>query len=462
MLATVAALAAHLSLAAAVPALGRAATPPAAPFRWSNAMGDGMVLQSSPALAVVWGFAPKGAKVSVTFGGKSIAAEAGTFIGETTFTAKLPATPASLTEMHNITATSGTDTITLGDVLFGDVWVCSGQSNMAYPIGSPTCWNESNINCTVRDAQCGYGCVNNSAAEIKAMANWPHLRLFENLNGGSKVPLADSKSSGWKTPEAFGGGFSAACWFFGRDVYDALETKRPIGLMATHVGGTPDQHWSSPDAIDKCKGSEPWDWPANFTDSVLWNGKVVPLLKTTIKGAIWYQGEANSRADGRQYNCSFPAMIEDWRAKWAEYNGESDPAFPFGWAQLNSNGGAEMYPAPTKNSASAGDPLGQWSAGFPSIRNAESHTLSLKNTFQAVIVVSSNLVQCGARSALLPCSVTHSCECLTCVCACVSSSWGGSSLVPYRINASRIHRWLLVLSTPLGSSRLARGSHVAA
>jgi hypothetical protein len=159
---------------------------------------------------------------------------------------------------------------------------------MAYPIGSPTCWNESNINCTVHDAQCGYGCVNNSAAEIKAMANWPHLRLFENTDRGSKVPLADSGSTGWKTPEEFGGGFSAACWFFGRDVYDKLETKRPIGLMATHVGGTPDQHWSSPDAIDKCKGSEPWDWPANFTDSVLWNGKVVPLLKTTIKGAIWW------------------------------------------------------------------------------------------------------------------------------------------------------------------------------
>jgi hypothetical protein len=83
-------------------------------------------------------------------------------------------------------------------------------------------------------------------------------------------------------------------------------------------------------------------------------------------------------------------MIEDWRAKWAQHNGESDAAFPFGWAQLNSNGGAEFYSTATKNTPTAGDPLGQWSTGFPSIRNAETHTLSLQNTFQAVILVRSD------------------------------------------------------------------------
>ena len=67
----------------------------------------------------------------------------------------------------------------------------------------------------------------------------------------------------------------------------------------------------------------------------LWNGKVVPLLRNTIKGTVWMQGEANSRADGRQYNCSFPAMIEDWRAKWAEgTGGTTDSSFPFGWSQV--------------------------------------------------------------------------------------------------------------------------------
>ncbi len=161
------------------------------------------------------------------------------------------------------------------------------QSNMQYPIGSPTCWNESNINCTVHDAQCGYGCVNQSAAEITAMADYPLMRLSQNTNGGSKTPLAESGNTGWMAPAKMGGKFSATCWFFGRDVFKKLSPPRPLGLIETNVGGTPDQHWSSPEAIDKCKGSEPWDWPANFTDSVLWNGKVVPLLRTTIKGAIW-------------------------------------------------------------------------------------------------------------------------------------------------------------------------------
>ena len=360
--------------------------PPLAPFRWSSAYSDSMVLQQAPEAAVVWGFAPAGSKVSVSFGGKAIDAPVTTYMGQSAFMAKLPPTPSSMTTTHNITATSGGKTITLGSVLFGDVWVCSGQSNMQYPLGSPTCWNESNINCTVRDAQCGYGCVNNSAAEIADMVNFPQMRLSQNTNGGSKVPLAESGNTGWMTPDKMGGKFSAMCWFFGRDVFKALESPRPIGLIETNVGGTPDQHWSSPDAIDKCKGSKPWDWPANFTDSVLWNGKVVPLLRTTIKGAIWMQGEANSRWDGRQYNCSFQAMITDWRAKWASHNGETAAAFPFGWAQLNSNGGAELYAGPSPSSKDATDPLSQWSSGFSSIRNAESQTLALPNTFQAVII----------------------------------------------------------------------------
>ena len=106
------------------------------------------------------------------------------------------------------------------------------------------------------------------------------------------------------------------------------------------------------------------------------------------------QGERNSKYnDGRQYNCSFPAMIEDWRAKWAEgTGGTTDPAFPFGWAQLNSDGSAtEWSPTGTTpnipGNTSDPDPMMQWTGGgFPPIRNAESHTLSVANTFQAVIL----------------------------------------------------------------------------
>ena len=85
-------------------------------------------------------------------------------------------------------------------------------------------------------------------------------------------------------------------WFFGRDLYKSLTPPRPLGLIETNVGGTPDQHWSSPEALTKCKnlpGAPKWQWPSNFTDSVLWNAKVVPYLKTTILGAIWYAAMAS-------------------------------------------------------------------------------------------------------------------------------------------------------------------------
>ena len=101
---------------------------------FASTFGDHAVLQQAPAQAVVWGFAPAGAKVSVSFGGKAIDAPVTTYMGQSAFMAKLPPTPSSMTTTHNITATSGGKTITLGSVLFGDVWVCSGQSNMGLPV----------------------------------------------------------------------------------------------------------------------------------------------------------------------------------------------------------------------------------------------------------------------------------------------------------------------------------------
>ena len=293
---------------------------------------------------------------------------------------------------------------------------------MQYPIASsPHCWNASNVNCTDRNKshntkQCGYGCANNSDVEVAHMKDYDDgMRLYTTQGGSSKTPVAEqSAPSQWMTPSEHGGSFSATCWFFGRSVYTHLKPKRPLGLIQTNVGGTPDQHWSSPDALSKCKGKQPWDptgkmWPDNFTDSVLWNAMVVPLLRTTHIGAIWYQGEANSRVDGRQYNCSFPAMIEDWRAKWNKYTDGATPVdFPFGWAQLNSDGGAAPYPAATPFSSTPAGSMDEWQSGFSSIRLAESTTLSLENTFQAVILdtpVASGSVHspykqpCGARLA---------------------------------------------------------------
>ena len=120
-----------------------------------------MVLAAAPKRAMVWGFCKAGDKVVVTLdGGAPVAATVGPdqATGKTTtWRALLPATEASFAK-HTITATTGGLTLTLSAVMFGEVWICSGQSNMEYPIGSTTCWDESNVNCTLdprHDRRCG-------------------------------------------------------------------------------------------------------------------------------------------------------------------------------------------------------------------------------------------------------------------------------------------------------------------
>jgi len=172
------------------------------------------------------------------------------------------------------------------------------------------------------------------------------------------------------------------------------------------VGGTPDEHWSSPDALKACMGPKAWNMPEDTVDSVLWNAMIVGLLRTTISGVVWYQGE-NNAADPRRYNCSFPAMIEDWRAKWHVHtDGATVSDLPFGWVQLNSCGtGAADYTNrvfnPTHPPADCGDGCapacsseclgrlhewGDYSNGFTGIRYAQTLALRVGNTFQAVII----------------------------------------------------------------------------
>ena len=110
------------------------------------------------------------------------------------------------------------------------------------------------------------------------------------------------------------------CRFFGRNLYAALEkegTRRPIGLVETNVGGTRIGAWSSPKALQHCENirhNPPWNKRSQGYDSSLWNGKVVPLLRNTIKGAVWMQGESNCHKDGRQYECLLSSMVRDWRS----------------------------------------------------------------------------------------------------------------------------------------------------
>jgi sialate O-acetylesterase len=136
---------------------------------------------------------------------------------------------------------------------------------------------------------------------------------------------------------------SATCWFWAKATYDTYGV--PLGLISTNYGGTAVEWWSSPDALSKCNHgvghSAPFQNTAEnpltvgISNSQLWNAMIVPFLRTTIFGALWYQGEANAGASN--YWCTFPAMVDDWRAKWSQYTGgQTNLLFPFGFVQLST------------------------------------------------------------------------------------------------------------------------------
>ena len=342
-------------------------------MRFASIYTDHMVLQSAPARASVWGFAnlATGGKVTLVDSSSSglkqsvvatVSPVPSTHHESSLYAfiwrALLPAIPSSFdVHMLTVTSTSGLNA-TVIDVLYGDVWLCGGQSNMEYSV------NGSNGE-IIRHPE-----VNNSLAEIATMgeeeyqsirfiraghqnAASPQLELAPPHDGGSMAPV-----NGWTSPCLMVDGvrkcrvdFSSMCWFYGRNVYSALKASgkaRPIGLIEDCWSGSPDEPWSSSDALAKCLA--PGAKPAS---GGMWNGMIMPVINTTIKGAIWYQGESDASHPGGQYdgyNCTFPAMIADWRAKWHEgTHGQTDPAFPFGFVQLNSYTNGSVYDDPVED-----------------------------------------------------------------------------------------------------------------
>ncbi len=173
----------------------------------------------------------------------------------------------------------------------------------------------------------GVGAATGGPAAI-ASANYPGIRLLAVPIVRAREPAEDVGSE-WEvcSPKTLGsggwGGFSAAAYFFGRELHKEL--KVPIGLIFSAVGGTPAEQWTSRQALE----AEPRLGGLAGVDenSRLYNGMIAPLIPFAIRGAVWYQGEANvGRA--AQYQVLLPTMIHDWRAQW----GEGD--FPFGLVQI--------------------------------------------------------------------------------------------------------------------------------
>jgi sialate O-acetylesterase len=282
---------------------------------------DHMVLQQGMELPF-WGTADPNEEVTVTVAGKSATTKAN---DQGQWSATAPAV-----EVFGPVAVrvAGKNTLEFRDVLIGDVWLCSGQSNMEWSIEHS----------------------GNPQAELAA-ANYPEMRFVQVPKVPSTQPLTDSRNP-WTVVTSenvqgltggggkFGqGGLSAVGYYFGRELHHRLQ--RPIGLIHCTWGGTICEAWTSEATLrndgeyteilaraatanaDPNKAGDP------NRASVLYNGMIAPIRRFAIKGAIWYQGESNA---GRayQYRKLFPAMIADWRKQW----GQGD--FPFFYVQLSA------------------------------------------------------------------------------------------------------------------------------
>lgn len=205
---------------------------------------------------------------------------------------------------------SSTFSIKLENIVFGDIYLCAGQSNMELAVSQAL----------------------NATEEISDSVNYPNLRLFYVPKELSTTPLDDfSNKTQWKVsnPQTVGGKpwtyFSAICYFFGRDLYNFFQGKLPIGLIESSWGGTYIQAWSSPDSLKKCPTTD--HTPSKVQNgtnpnqpSVLFNAMINPFIFSGIQfnGVLWYQGEANSFKDN-PYACFLQNMIADWREKMQQF-----------------------------------------------------------------------------------------------------------------------------------------------
>jgi len=366
------------------------ATPLAAELTLPAMFSDSMVMQRDQPVKV-WGWAAPGQEVQVGIGDQKKTATAD---ADGRWVTQLDALPAG--GPHAMTITGDDRTLTVNDILVGEVWLCSGQSNMAMTVSRS----------------------NNPQAEAAA-ATHPQIRMFT-VGSGHSLELQETCSGTWTvcSPETVGG-FSATAYFFGRRLHKELNV--PIGLINSSVGGTSVESWTSlpaqsavasikprldawkaeDDAFDEAaataryeKALTAWkeklasrkssdankaqaapkkpqmasrpsndrNYPAN-----LFNGKINPLVGYTIKGAIWYQGENSSgRGFSHLYGDQLATLVNDWRERWGQGN------FPFGWVQLPNFRNPQTQPSQTD--------------GWVLVQEGMLKTLSLPHTGMAVTI----------------------------------------------------------------------------
>lgn len=252
-------------------------------------ISDGMVLQRGMKVPI-WGTATPGEQVTVQFQDQKRSTTAGK---DGHWMVRLD--PLTVGGPYEMTIHGENDKV-IRNILVGEVWICSGQSNMEMSVGGTA----------------------HAGEDIAHSAN-PHIRLLTVPHNGPPTPAQDVRVRWSDCGPSTVGSFSAVAYFFGRDLQKALNV--PVGLIHTSVGGTPAELWTSKEVLESTPELK------GVRGSQLYNGMIAPLIPYAMRGVIWYQGESNA-GQAVQYQTLFPAMIEDWRSRWGE------GTFPFLFVQL--------------------------------------------------------------------------------------------------------------------------------
>jgi sialate O-acetylesterase len=324
-------------------------SPAHADVKVPSIFGSHMVLQQKQRNKV-WGTASPNEDVTVSLGTSSKTTKAD---GGGRWSVTLD--PLTATKTPLMMTIKGENTITLSDILVGEVWLCSGQSNMQWDVAV----------------------ANDADLELLTAAD-PLLRLITVPLVGTQEPKDDFRGNWTASTPASATHFSAVGYFFGRQLRQTLGV--PVGLIDDAWGGSACEAWIRRDLLEKDPKYKPLieRWEAiekgkpsrdqltgNARPGNIYNGTLNPTIGYGIKGVIWYQGESNA---GRayQYRDLFPLMIKNWRDEW----GIGD--FSFYWVQLADFLAEKPEP---------GD------SSWAELREAQTMTMAkLPNTGQAVII----------------------------------------------------------------------------
>lgn len=310
-------------------------------------VADNMVLQQNSKVNL-WGWAAPNEKINIRLGWQNSFTEV---VADPNGNWKTAVTTPQGSEKPYEIAIEASNKIILKNILIGEVWICSGQSNMYFPVGK-------------EDGTWKTG-VKNYEEEIKN-ASYPAIRLFTVATNASPKPLDDVTGSWKECSPTNVNTFSAVAYFFGRELYQKL--KVPIGLVSTSWGGTKAEAWTAQNVLEENTSFLPIleqdakneklyqekletyysnlekeriananDWSkiqlkkpkkeANKTSYVLYNAMLHPITNYTMKGVIWYQGESNAEK-AFLYRSLFPTMVKSWREEWKQGD------FPFYFVQI--------------------------------------------------------------------------------------------------------------------------------